>query len=189
MVDGLTEQQALAALTKIRSFYNKILDSEQEKNWVIELKKIEVETCQKAIKEIALGYSHASFMPTVPEFALLCKRHKKVENIIKDTKMCLICMGRGFLMMKTSKELGKTNKETRKLIYEYPLHCICEKGKMHAVDYTNNNGERYYTEPITKYFNTDEIKINNSRRLKTNINIVNKKSAIKEKIKYCLKPI
>jgi hypothetical protein len=185
-VYGLTYEQAKEALTKIRSFYNKILDSEQESVWFSALQKLQIEPCTEAMKDLMMGRAHQTYMPTVPEFITLYNKYKPSEHRVENKNLCLICMNKGIVMMEMVKEYS----ERQKLKYEYSLHCICEKGKAQAVDYTNKAGERYYTEPVTNYFDINELKANNKRKLEKKKEISDgQKQKIKWKTKYCLKSV
>ena len=76
---------------------------------------------------------------------------------------CWICKDKGFIIVRTIKEGFR---------YDYSLHCNCAIGNREKIDYTAEKGNHYFTEPISKYYDTNKIaeknKANhNNKKIKT----------------------
>jgi hypothetical protein len=83
---------------------------------------------------------------------------------------CWICKDRGFILVKTIKE-GFRN--------DYSLHCTCSVGNKEKIDYTSEKGAHYYTEPISKYYDTSKIAEKNKKEY-DNLKKVNKEQVRKQ---------
>jgi hypothetical protein len=72
---------------------------------------------------------------------------------------CWICIDVGFIQhYQKFKIRGKI------LEYTITLHCSCKKGQQQKIDYTNEKGQRVFTEPIGKYFDIFKLKQENKKK-------------------------
>ena len=71
---------------------------------------------------------------------------------------CFACMDTGHAIIKKKKIVTAPSGKKQELFYDFALHCDqCEKGEEQKIDYTNKNKERFYSEPISKYYNIHEL--------------------------------
>jgi excinuclease UvrABC ATPase subunit len=113
------------------------------------------DVAEKTIDKIILDGT--KFFPTISEINALYKNMEAIELSNKkfnaDGNICMVCNGDGFIVHKI-----KT--------IDYVLYCTeCEKGRDFKYDGRNNSKNAksiYYTEPVTKFYDVNQLTAENS---------------------------
>ncbi len=145
----MTNEQAFESLNQLTAYYNKTLEEYQSKNWITELKKIELQAFQRALQEIKSNTAYEKYMPSIPSVVTICSKYTE-KKILKNNEYCFVCMDKGHAVIEITEE-----KNEHKYYYQLALHCdSCQLGlsRENKIDSTTKEGIRYHTEPISKYF-------------------------------------
>lgn len=149
----MTEELALEYVRTLYKIYNdKALEVPQvRKNYTQIMVNYEDGIVMEAIDNIIKGNK---FCPKpaelYEELQKLSKIQKDNNRLLNSQEYCYVCENTGIVTLRTTE-------------YDKVLYCTeCEKGKEQAYDgRTCKQKSDYYIEPVTKYYNIDELKSRN----------------------------
>lgn len=136
-----------------KSFENKV----KRDAWIKNLMELEYMPAQNAIDTIIK--THTTFMPVFADI------YQEYQNEYKETKAkittdCPYCKGLGYIVHTKKTEYETNNGDKKYLYHQYPLYCTeCQQGEQYKYNgrESKNHKTDYIIEPITKYYNLDDL--------------------------------
>ena len=132
-------------IVEVREQYSKVLVNYEEL------------IAQKAIDNLIMT---TKYLPSIPELIEMLRNVEKLQRVTRvESNICLVCLGEGFILHNS-----------------YPLYCTeCDKGKEYMYNGQDNGTDKagkpsnnpksdYYIEPVTKYYDIQELKGQNAYR-------------------------